>query len=71
MHHVYYDRFVDRIPSSWGFIVASLLLRVLEGVGSALLFTVSIALIARLYPSHVGALYVRKLCSEGGWWLLV
>ena len=54
-----YIRFVDLIPSKWIFFLASLLIRIIQGVGAALFYTASFAMIPILYPDRLGTVFVR------------
>ena len=51
------------MPSGWLFIMMCTLLRLIEGVGSALFLTGSLAIIPQLYPNSVGFVSVSWLTS--------
>ena len=57
----YRCRFMPMVPSGWIFIILCILLRMAEGVGSALFGTALITLIPILYPKSVGTLVVSAL----------
>ena len=47
------------MPSGWVFILFCVLLRMTEGVGSAMFFTSAFALLPELFPKHVATVMVR------------
>ena len=53
-------RFVLEIPSTWGFILTCMLLRIAEGVGTALFFTGTFSTFPKLFPNSVSLLMVRS-----------
>lgn len=52
-------RFVISLPSTWGFILACILLRVVEGAGTAMFFTAVFATVPKLCPDSVTLVMVR------------
>lgn len=59
MTYYYFYRFVSELPSGWIFILFCVLLRMTEGVGSAMLFTAVFTLLPEYYPSKVGTIMVN------------
>lgn len=53
------SRFVLRIPWTWVFIVACVLLRIAEGAGTAMFYTGTFATFPKLFPKSVSLLMVR------------
>ena len=47
------------LPSGWVFIVACVLLRLIEGIGSAMFTTAMFSLLQQLYPDNVGLMMVN------------
>ncbi len=62
------DRFVDLLPANWVFVVICVLLRIVEGIGTALLFTVTFTVLPILFPNSVATLMVHTgaLVHVGG-----
>jgi hypothetical protein len=56
-----YDRFVAELPSGWVFILFCVLLRMTEGVGSAMYFTAAFTLVPQFYPTRVSTVMVGEL----------
>lgn len=56
--------FVDRLPSNWVFVLFCVLLRVTEGIGSALFITATFTLLPVLYPKSTGT--VTGIFEVGG-----
>lgn len=54
-------RFVADLPSGWVFILFCTLLRMTEGVGSAMFFTATFTLLPEYYPSRIGTLLVSTV----------
>lgn len=52
-------RFTAMVDSSWTFIVICIVLRLLEGVGTAMLTTAIFSTFPHLFPKAVGTLMVR------------
>lgn len=59
-HH----RFVPMMPTPSLFIVFSFLLRILEGVGTAMYSTVSYTLLSQFYPENKGTVVVSAILPE-------
>ena len=55
-------RFVTLLPAGWIFIVFAIILRLAEGVGTALATTPTLALIPGLYPERVSTVMVSLNC---------
>ena len=53
--------FVVKITSAVGFIMASLFLRVTEGIGSTMFTTSAYALIPKLFPNHITIVVVSHI----------
>ena len=51
-------RFVAELPSGWVFILFCVLLRMTEGVGSAMYFTATFTLVPEFYPNRVSTIMV-------------
>ena len=58
---VFLCRFVNLITPNWGFIVTSLILRILEGIGSTLFVIATMGLFPVLFPDYIGILIVRGM----------
>ena len=58
---VFLCRFVNLITPKWGFIVTSLILRILEGIGSTLFVIATMGLFPVLFPDYIGILIVRGM----------
>ena len=56
--YFFINRFTNAIASKWVFIASCLLLRIVEGVGTAILNTTIFAVFPKLYPKSVGTLVV-------------
>jgi len=67
---VHTPRFTSLMPSGWVFILFCVLLRMTEGVGSAMLTTAAFALLPELFPNHVGTLMVCTSLSLLWSWLM-
>ena len=55
------------LPSGWVFIIMCIVLRLIEGVGSALFMTGALAIVPQLYPDSVGRVTVSNnllLCNQ-------
>ena len=48
------------LPSGWVFIIMCIVLRLIEGVGSALFMTGALAIVPQLYPDSVGRVTVSN-----------
>ena len=57
-------RFVPQMPSSALFIAFSLLLRMVEGVGTAMYSTASYTLLTQLFPDKKGTIVVSILVCD-------
>ena len=60
-HVVYCYRFVAELPSGWVFILFCVLLRMTEGVGSAMYFTATFTLVPEFYPTKVSTVMVSYI----------
>ena len=58
--HTYY-RFVADLPAGWIFILFCVLLRMAEGVGSAMYFTAMFTLVPEFYPTRVSTVMVNYI----------
>lgn len=54
-------RFVAELPSGWVFILFCVLLRMTEGVGSAMYFTATFTLVPEFYPTKVSTVMVNYI----------
>ena len=55
------------LPSGWIFIMMCILLRLIEGIGSALFMTGALAIVPQLYPDSIGRVIVSSkllLCDQ-------
>lgn len=59
-HHSDLCRFVNLIAIKWTFILACVLLRAFEGVGTAVLTTAIFSTFPQLFPNAVGTLVVHN-----------
>ncbi len=59
------SRFVDLLPANWVFIVVCVLLKVIEGIGTALFFTVTFTVLLVLFPNSVATLMVHTVALVG------
>ena len=50
--------FTAMMPSGWVFILFCILLRMTEGVGSAMLSTAAFSLLPELFPNHLATVMV-------------
>ena len=57
----FYSSFVTAIPSTWGFILACILLRVAEGAGTAMFCTATYSSLPKLFPNSVSFLMVIEI----------
>ena len=55
-------RFVSEMPTTTLFIAFSLVLRMVEGIGTAMYSTASYTLLTQLYPNKKGTIVVSQEC---------
>ena len=55
-------RFVSEMPTTTLFIAFSLVLRMVEGIGTAMYSTASYTLLTQLYPDKKGTIVVSQEC---------
>ena len=56
----WFQRFLHQLSSTLEFLVLSLALRIVEGVGSAAFYTASFTVATVLFPSSTGTIMVRE-----------
>ena len=59
--HIHYTRFITLLPAGWLFIVVAIILRISEGIGSALATTAALSLIPILHPDRISTLMVYDI----------
>ena len=60
------SRFVDQLPSNWVFVLYCVLLRMTEGVGSAMFVTATFTVLPVLFPKSVATIMVSGGRGGGG-----
>ena len=53
-----YYRFVDLLPANWVFVVICIVLRMTEGIGSAMFITAAFTVAPLLFPNSVATIVV-------------